>query len=220
MAIIKPSWLRTILDYLNWDILGYQVYVGDAVESAIDWAIDRLNTALEWADAAWDYAANAWWKAVQVGVDAWNDLQAVAWELRTSISDIWAELVTWWDDRVDDFWDLVDGATGWLEDRLDDAEWVLDELRDNWDTFWRDIWPGWMQYLEELAGRVGDFFSLTLPDLITSADIIQAFNDFRREWADLFTFWSEFRTELGQFISDPVEWLFNKAVDWFLGPEK
>jgi len=43
----KPTWLKQSIDGLNWDILTYKVYVGDAIEKAIDWVIDTMGYIAE-----------------------------------------------------------------------------------------------------------------------------------------------------------------------------
>ena len=190
MTIYKPSWLRNWLDNLNWDILTWHVYVGDAVESGIDWAIAWLNDSLDWALDAWNLAWDAWEKAVDV-----------FWDLTDTI-DYWVdrlfkEIDQWWDD-LDDWWDAVwDDILDWVEARLETLKTLISDTR---------------QWLAKLDTAWDNFKTNTLPNLIN----FSWFNDWVKarvtpiekdlaqhsSWFDL----------LKELMVDPEKWLLDRII--------
>jgi len=141
MAVSKPSWLRYWLDKLNWDIFVWKVYVGDAIERAIDWAIDRVNDSLALASAAFDKAWDAYYKALEVA----RQLRDMGYR---EIQDLWDRISTWWDD-LNDWWkakrswiyDLIDATKDTLQARIKDAWSAIDRVQAAWDSFRRDTLP-------------------------------------------------------------------------------
>ena len=198
MALTKPSWLRTALSYLNWDIFAWHVYVGDAVESAIDWVVEWLNEAITWALEAWNKAQAAWDKAVEVGKALWSDFLREISQVWDIIQTWWSDLGDWWSTKVTWIRDLIDAAQDWLRSLIDDIRSGLDQLGVWWDNFTRDI----------------------LPSLATRFDITQAISAFMEQWKDLFEGWEAFKNSIVDFFSDPLEWLWDRFTDWFLGPEE
>ena len=210
MAISKPSWLRSLLDRLNWDILTWKVYVGDAIESGIDWAIGWINWGIYQAEQAWAKAAAAWDKAVEVGRNAWNDLQLEASKLWNAISVWWDDLGDWWQAKKQWVIDRIALTSDWLRGLINDVTKSLQRLNATWDNFWTSIWPQLLRDFNALLVKVGNFFTQTLPRLAEKLDITKAFNDFRLEWKDLFNFWSGFKDTIVAFFEDPEEWLLKR----------
>lgn len=210
MAISKPSWLRSWLDTLNWDILTWHVYVGDAVESGIDWAIDWINWGITQAESAWNKAVAAWDKAVDV---FWDLTATINWEvsrLWDSIGDWWDDLGEWWSTKVTWVRGLVDAASDFLKGLIDDVKRGLASLSVAWDNFWTTTWPQLLSDFNSLLVDVGNFFTQVLPGLATFLDISRAFEDFRLEWKDLFNFWEGFKDTIVAFFEDPEKWLLDK----------
>ncbi len=58
-----PGWLRDWLNGLNWDILGWEVYVGAAILSGIDWLLSFINLSYDWAQTAFNWAQSAYQNA-------------------------------------------------------------------------------------------------------------------------------------------------------------
>lgn len=210
MTISKPAWLRSLLDRLNWDILTWKVYVGDAVESGIDWALGWINWAIYQAGKAWDKAVAAWDKAVEVGKKAWNDLMKEADKLWAKIDTWWDDLGEWWTAKRRDIKDWIAAAKEGLLDLYNDLKKALGKLSSTWDNFWTSTWPQLLKDFNTLLVKVGSFFTQTLPRLAEKLDITKAFDTFRLEWRDLFNFWGEFKVELGKLLTDPEEWLLDK----------
>lgn len=210
MAISKPSWLRTWLDSLNWDILTWHVYVGDAIESAIDWAIGWLNWGILQAELAWNKAVAAWDKAVEVGKNAWNDLMKEADKLWANIDTWWSDLGEWWEGKKQDIGEWIDTAKEDVGEWWDSLKQDLGELHTAWDSFWENTWPQLIKDFNAWVVKVGNFFTVTLPGLASHKDVDKAIADDKLTWKDLWNFWGDFGKEVGVFFSDPEEWLLDK----------
>lgn len=198
MALIKPDWLESWLNNLNWDILGWQIYVGDAIESAIDFVLTWINNIAEWAASvvAWlDELRQEIIDGFNVFVVWLNEL----WNTFTNIVETWWDsLAEWWSARIEDVKDLIAVAVQWVNDRIDDVKTVLDSIAVWWENF----------------------TTVILPELASKFDITAAFDDFMLKWQDLFNTFEEFKQGIWDFFTDPLEWLWIQFTDWFLGKEE
>lgn len=198
MALIKPSWLESWLNNLNWDILGWHVYVGDAIESAIDFVLTWINNIAEWAASvvAWlDELRQEIVDGFNIFVEWLNEL----WDNFTNIVETWWDsLAEWWSARVQDIKDWIDIAVQWVNDRIDDVKAVLDGIVVWWENF----------------------TTVILPELASKFDITAAFDEFMLQWQDLFNTFEEFKQGIWAFFTDPLEWLWTQFIDWFLGREE
>lgn len=141
MAISKPSWLRQALDRLNWDIFTWKIYVGDAIERAIDWALGWLNWGVELAQGAYNQAINAWDKAVEVFWDLRSLLFTEVTKVTNKISTWWSDLGDWWAAKSRDVRDWIDAAKTTLGERIDDARDLINRVDTAWGNFRRDTLP-------------------------------------------------------------------------------
>jgi len=96
IRVTKPTWLRSWLSKLNWTIFTFEVFVGDAIESSIDWAIGKINDALEWAINGYNWAIAAWNRVIEI----YNTLIAtIAREIQPLLNITntwWSRLSEWW----------------------------------------------------------------------------------------------------------------------------
>lgn len=142
MAIYKPSWLRRWLDRLNWDIFVWHVYVGDAIEGAIDWVLDKVNAVLDLTYRAYDRALDAWYKAVELA----RDLRSL---VNREVQDILDNLSTW-SDRLNEWWatkrywvlGVIDAGIDKLKSYTNSILSIVNKLEAAWDNFRRDTLPG------------------------------------------------------------------------------
>jgi len=198
MSLIKPSWLESWLNTLNWDILGWHIYVGDALEAAIDFVLGWINALAEWAASvvAWlDELRQEIIDGFNVFVEWLNEL----WNSLTNILDTWWDsLAEWWNARIEDVKDLIAVAVQWVNERIDDVMTALDSIAVWWENFTTEV----------------------LPTLASKFDITAAFDEFMLKWQDLFNTWEEFRDSIFDFFSNPFDWLLDRFTDWFMGGEK
>lgn len=85
MYLRKPTWLRNILNHLNWDILWFKVHIGDAIETSIDWVIDWLNITYGKAEEANHTATQARYLSVELTKQAREEFSASIKEARNNI---------------------------------------------------------------------------------------------------------------------------------------
>lgn len=142
MAISKPSWLRLLLDRLNWDIFVWKVYVGDTVEGAIDWVIDKINLVLDIGYLAYDRATSAWDKAVQLAGDLRTMVYREVQNILARISTWWDQLYTWWEAKRTWIQDVIDAGIDNLRPWIDQARAAIAKVEAAWDSFRRDTLPG------------------------------------------------------------------------------
>lgn len=220
MAISKPSWLRSWLDTLNWDILVWRVYVGDAVESAIDWAIYYLNNILDWAVTAYNWGVAAWNKAVE---EAKELGKRIDWEVDKLLGkiDAWpSQLGDWWEGKKQWVLGRIEVAASSLEDLINDVKRGVASLTIAWESFKRDTLPkllnfSWVAvFYGKGIATINDWWLPTKQKLEDSfnaitVNIISELNQVNQKLAD----W-------GGFFANPWQWLLDRFADWFLGPEK
>jgi len=220
MAISKPSWLRNWLNRLNWDVLTWRIYVGDAIEAAIDWALIWINQAVTWGELAYNFARIAWYKAVEV----YDDLLSL---ITSEVEDLWARVNTWLDDLGEWWLGKKDEILGWIDAVLSG----LDDLRVAWDNFWTATWPDWTGRLAFLQTAWDNFWAVILPRLIDvdsiaewwtgkAGEVGEMIGTAIKETEPFWQGWSDFRESVSDFFADPMEWLLARFYDWFLGPEE
>lgn len=214
MAIRKPSWLRSWLNKLNWDIFGWKVYVGDAIEEAIDWALDWINWAISRAEAAWTRAGIALSRIIEEAKELTRLLYREIQKVLNLIDAWWGDLGEWWLTKVTWLKGLIGAAEDFLEDLIDNVARSLQRLNAAWDDFkrdtlpklidfswWRGFWGGMYSNIsdwwEPVSAQLGDSFGA-----ITDG-IISELNQFSQKLA-----------EMGEFFTDPVKWLYDRLENF------
>ena len=219
MRLEIPDWLRSALSTLNWDILGFKIHVGDTITAGMEWALDGTNTIADWAAeySAWafDFQQEVlelfrdWQPVIQSALDLLNNPFASIgqfidewWNnpanpIRTFIDAKWSQLEDWWLSKRSQVEAWIDTGTAWIQARLESAESLLNSLYATWDDFRSEILPGLASYL----------------------DVQAIINELLLTWSDLFNTWATIKDDIIEFFTDPLEWLWSKFADWFLGPE-
>jgi len=162
MQIDKPSWLRNWLDTLNWDILTWKVYVGDAIESGIDWLLYYVNSGLSLADNAYDWAVYAWNEAVDFYNELSNTINIEVTKLTNKIGQVWSDIVEWGEGVKGDIEDWVDASLHSLSEKVSQVNEYMNQWQATWDTFlhvtlpslvtfdwWSSFWQGAYSNIEE-----------------------------------------------------------------------
>ena len=136
----------------------------------------------------------------------------------------------WWTNvsSVVTSWWSAQGVTvhGWI----DAAVQPFTALRADWDMFWTFLWPQLTRSFDSLKSEWGNFWQLTLPGLVSQVDLrswwqsrlsdVEALLDSAfSARAGLWSGWQEMRENVVKFFGDPVEYIWSRFVDWFLGPE-
>ncbi len=141
MEISKPSWLRNWLNKLNWDIFVWKVYVGDAIEGAIDWVIDKVNLVLGRAEAAYNKALEAWDYARELANSLGETINREVQDILARSSTWWDQLAEWWQAKRSLIQDLIDAGMDKLRPAIDQVRSLLAKIDAAWDSFRRDTLP-------------------------------------------------------------------------------
>lgn len=210
MAINKPSWLRRWLDRLNWDIFVWHVYVGDAIEGAIDWVLDKINLVLDISYYAYDKALDAWDRAVQLG----RELRSLVYR---EVQELLDELSTW-SDQLNDWWEakrswirsVIDAGIDTLKSYTDSILSIVNKLEAAWDSFRRDTLPGlftidhWSAFWGGRVDNISDWLAATRQQMSDTIDAVVA--PVRRE-VNKHTGQLDLIKDL---LKDPEKWLLDR----------
>ena len=151
------------------------------------------------------------WRAFAQSVSElplWGDIVAWLQEVIDQVAELWSWFSDWWGS-------VGDVITSWWATALVDVQdWIatatqgLASMLTAWDDFFTNTLPTLfdLDYAEEWWRSK----LLDVGDLISSAFV---------EREDLWQGWSDFRQGVSDFFTDPLEWLWSKLTDWFLGPE-
>jgi hypothetical protein len=162
----------------------------------------------------------------------------LTWEYWLSLWQDWysrlAEVWEWFLDWLSNVWAAVD--QWWEEVRTTVLQWInaategFAELKVAWDNFWNITWQEWTGNLIELRLLWDTFWTYTFPTLLDDikleawwtgklADIDALIRGKLEDWFpfydDLTDIWEDIKT----FFNDPLEWLWTRFTDWFLGKE-
>lgn len=222
----KPEWLRLWLQNLNWDVFSFHIYVGDAVEEAIDWVLGWLNAFLEWADLMYGYMVDFRDELLEL-------LDSILWFFEDPIEHLktifelyvlpwalenipfFATLYYWYLNLRVELEAFFTNPGGYLRDKFEND--IFPWAREN-IPFFREL----EGLLNILTQEVRDFFDdprgyiralfedHILPWLLESFPLFQ--------W--LYHLYLNVRETLESFLDNPWKWLEGKFVDWFLGAEE
>ncbi len=190
--IEKSAEFRTWLTSWNFDIFGWKVYIGDVVETGIDWVIEWINSLMGWAEAIWNYIVDLIYEVREAFQTIVLDFESRFQALWDSVMLFWDRLELWWADKKQDVLDLIAAGTAWVKDRIDSLSGVVDGLRSAWDWFTGTVLPG-----------LADIW--TVDNMISNA---------LRPWADMFNWFEMFRSEVVEFFNDPWQWLYDRFEDF------
>ena len=186
------------------------------------------------ANLAWDFSEFAEWVDDAVGqladILSWSNIRSLIEGWLDGIDDIIDWFGNWWvwvGQEIDDWWQSVKDDVQGL---IDSATQGLAGLLATWDSFWNITWPQWMGEFDTLLAAWDDFWTTTFPDLVNFSWLETWFNtkilDIQRlidtaigNWAPLLESWQEVKDNVIEFSADPLEWLWTRFTDWFLGPE-
>lgn len=185
----------------------YITYYAQSLDDWLVWSQDLVQNILDW-NTIWSYI-----------LSYVPNLQTMSAWFSNWASYVVTMVEAWWDQAQYTVRAWIDQAVGGLED-----------IAGTWSTFWNDIWPDLLTTVNSLKSGWSDFWTYTLPTLISSSGLAtwwagrisevaqlidSAFNARSGLWAG----WQEMRASVVTFFQDPLEWLWERFADWFLGPE-
>lgn len=186
--ISKPYWLQSWLGNLNWDILGWHIDVGNAVEIAIDWVLDPVNNIITFARTLYDDIINVWTSLVNTASWLDSEIKIGLGNLSSSIGSWWSNLDTWWDSKWTDILAFGQTIKGYTDSLFATVKADANNLFSMWDDFYHDVYP----YLAKFTD---------LADLKTSilSDI-----------SDVINFVGNYKKIISDFFTDPIQWIADR----------
>lgn len=191
--IDKPSWLRSAFSHLNWDIFTWHIYVGDFLESGVDWVVDRVNDFLGFLEVCWNFIQVIWGRVIEfVGSVAtgfniliqqiWNWLGSVPGRIADAVSAVKS-------------WALgaIDTVKGWVNQGIAWVQQQVNRLSAWWSEFKSSVLPGILEKIP-LVGQ-----------LVITVQAIQA----------IIKLWTGVMEEIILFAKDPRKWVVDKAMTIF-----
>jgi len=146
-------------------------------------------------------AADAWDWVVNAPANIWNSIDN--WWSSTRLS-----VLAWVDEAKSYAFSLYTGVNTWLA-----------QLQSNWDSFVGKIptIDGVISWWNNWTGNVLAAITSWWPGALLEVTglINSAFLERESWWAG----WSDFRNQVAAFFDDPLEFLWGRFADWFLGPE-
>lgn len=146
-------------------------------------------------------------------INAWNWVANAFW-------NVWSVVDSWWTTTQYTVLAWIDEARNWATTLFNQASLLLASLQAAWDNFKGmiptidDVIYWWNNWTGNVLLTVNTWWTGAL--LEVSALINSAFIERESWWAG----WSNFRDQVALFFADPLEFLWDRAADWFLGPEE
>ncbi len=160
----------------------------------------------------------------------WDDIKSLTLNWLPDLEDVIVWFSDWWGkvgDVISDWWDPIYlTVKEWVEARIAG----FDSLKVDWGNFWTVTWPDWMRSLDSLWAAWDNFWTVTFPKLVSFdwlgiwwdsklKELDKLINDKLKSWFpfydDLVKIWDDMK----KFFTDPLEFLWTKFADWFLGRE-
>lgn len=206
MAVSKPSWLRGFLAKCNFDVLVWKLYIGDWIESAIDWALGWINWGIDQANNAYNWAQQALARANEV----WRELTSTIYR---EAGALWNRAFAWWSELGDWFEAKRPTIEGWinffttpLRTLIDVAQGAINKLSTAWTNFRTQTLPKLLD-----TQWITDFFGKGISN----------FNDLwgtKVEWIKrlLFGETEPIKKEVNKQASwwDMIKWLLTDPLEW------
>ena len=192
-------YLQGVFANLAWDFYDFAEWVDDA------------------ADKLWDILS---WSNIRSLISGWLD----------GIEDLIDWFGRWWvwvGQEIDDWWGSVRYI---VQDWIEAATQGLDDLIVAWGDFWHGILPGILAIVDTLRASWDDFWVNIFPNLVnfdwlttwwtsTIPDVQGLIDTTLLTWFPFYPSLAALWADVGEFITSPLDWLWTRFTDWFLGPE-
>jgi len=210
MTVKKPSWLSQWLNLFNWDIFTWKVYAGDAIEHAIDWALQWVNWGIDQATLAYNKAVAAWYKAVELAGDLRSTIYRETGYLWNKVNQWASDLAEWWEGKKQDVQGWIDTAKDWAKERIDDAKAIANRVDTAWDNFKQDTLPKLLdtQWVRDFFGKkISSITDWWAPKEQEITDQIDTEVTPVRDEVNKHSSWLDLIKEL---FTDPEKWLMDR----------
>ncbi len=202
------GWFLWLTDlFINWAMFWYgQIwplsYLWNVFDAMSDWstAIATIcyDAIMPWNTFISDLANIWYWVNRLAWLDSLRDLIVnAAYVVQNWEYNVRLVINSWWGSASSGIQALINAAIA-----------PLNAVKVAWDNFWTNTLPTLARVVDLAAW--GNSLLTQAQSLINAAIATAA--PFWAGWADI-------RTTVLEFFADPLEWLWGKFTDWFLGPE-
>lgn len=159
------------------------------------------------------------WEAIRDFIISWfywlEDLSAIFlyfwW-------NVWNVLTNWWADTSLLVQGWISEANAWLQSQINTLSWLLGNLQAAWDSF-----KGKIPSIDEIIAWFVDWWGNVVAAVInwgaiTALQIQSLIESTIKSWFPFYESLAVLWDTVAEFITDPLEWLWARFLDWFLGP--
>jgi len=195
--------------YLKYPLYGlyvvfyYLVYYFGDFNNWLVWAADRIDEIL----SEWDI-----WSLLSAPI-SWAET-AYNW-VNNATSNIWQTVNSWWTATSPTILGWIDAAKGYSLSLYNSLLSNLNTLQSEWDNFKADfpsldnilLWfSNWWGNIRANLDLWWSDKLLEIQGLITSRLV---------EFAPFWEGWQDWRDQVAEFFSDPLQWVYDKLDEWF-----
>jgi hypothetical protein len=204
---IYPFWLLSYPVLYASRGFGWLAYYFSLFNNWLVWAQGEMDKVLGWS-TIWSYILSYVPNLVQIKDWFYS----------------WATNVT---NTVNSWWSATQATVqGWISTAVQ----PFNSMLTAWSNFWNNTWPGWVSSFNTLKAAWDNFWSYTLPNLVSFTwlgtwwdsrltDVQGLINSGFTARQSLWSGWQDIRTSVLTFFQDPVEFIWDRFTEWFLGPE-
>lgn len=198
-----------------------------------------LRGYLQAAVKAWNWVKNAPTRIWEIVENWWSAKSSEVWEYTwdritryvPNLIDIrnwffdWIDNVTgvvddWWSSTISVVRGLINKAKQDLQDLIASVKKALGNLQAAWEDFRTLTWPEWKRKFNTLSSNWDSFRTQTFPALATWSGVNNLIESALKDWFPFYPSLSQLWNSVAEFITDPLEYIWDRFADWFLGPEE
>jgi len=228
------NWIISALNYISeffynlavesWDAFYVPDIIGD-----LFYEIHGIFVELAWDMS--DFFAWLLTKFEQIGdILTWDIIKSYILEWLPDIEALLNWYDGWWTrikQKVEEWWETTLLTVQGL---ISVAIQPFADIADAWNGFWNDTWPVWRDNLSEVIAAWDNFWTTIFPNMVDFAwlgiwwdarvlDVQRLIDTALSNWTPLLESWQETKDSVIEFFADPLEWLWARFTEWFLGPE-
>lgn len=201
-----------------------------------DWLGDALRDLGTFTSrvAGYLFDAATWVNDIQSKISnsfSWDTIWSYILSYVPNLPSLNAWFYSWWDNvtSVIASWWAATSVTvqGWIST----ATQYLNGVATAWDNFWTNLWPQMMASFNALKLEWDNFRLVIIPQLLSfswlttwwesklldvQGLIDSAIKTYFPFYDDLANLWAD----IAEFFTNPLEYLWKRFTDWFLGPEE
>ncbi len=227
-------------DYIrDWFIWATQVLVAAAL-SAYDWPLvgswlgNTFNNLSTFTAKVGGYLFDAsnWYRDVSIKIGNYLSWDTI-WSYIVSYIPNLEDIRDWFYGVTDNILSIV--SDWWLATQVTVQGWIdtavgeLQGIAGDWTSFWNNLWPALTDSFNSLKSGWSTFLGVTLPNLVNFSWLETWWNSRLQDvrglidsaflsrdswWAG----WQDMRAQVVEFFSNPIEYIWSRFIDWFLGP--